>query len=66
MKKNIGIFYRSSGAPINPPICISVKKYAEKYFLSRYQIKRLLAKKILCAVKFKGHLFITDISPENK
>ncbi len=63
-KPKIGIFYRSAAAPANPLFCIPIQKYAEKYFMSRYQIKKLLAKKTICGVRFKKRLYIADISPE--
>lgn len=62
-KPKIGVFYRLASAAINPPICISAKKYGEKYFLSLFQIKRLLAKKLICGVRFKRRLFIPDSPP---
>jgi hypothetical protein len=64
-KKTQLFFYRLASAPENPPTCISIKKYGEKYFLSRYQIKRLLAKKIICGVRLKGHIFVADTPPDN-
>jgi len=63
-KPKIGVIYKSAGAAVEPAICIPVKKYSEKYFLSLDQIKRLLAKKNLCAVKFKRRLYVADIPPE--
>lgn len=57
-------FYRSAATAVNPPKCIPIKKYGEKYFLSRYQIKRLLAKKLICAIRLKGHVFVADIPPD--
>lgn len=62
-KPKIGVFYKSAGAAVNPPICIPIKKYGEKYFLSRSQMTSLLAKKYICAIKFKRRLFIADIPP---
>jgi len=62
-KPKIGVFYKSAGAAINPPVCIPAKKYGEKYFLSLAQIKSLLAKNCICAIKFKRRLFIADIPP---
>jgi hypothetical protein len=62
-KPKIGIFYKSAGAAINPPVCIPAKKYAKKYFLSLAQIKKLLANNSICAIKFKRRLFIADIPP---
>jgi len=59
----IGVFYISAGSAVNPANCIPAKKYGEKYFLSLNQIKRLLAKKIICGVKFKRRLFIADSPP---
>ena len=64
-KPKIEVFYRTAGTAINPPICIPAKKYCEKYFLSLFQVKRLLAKKIICGVKFKRRLYIADIPPDN-
>ena len=62
-KPKIGVFYRSAAAAIDPAVCIPAKKYGEKYFLSLNQIKRLLAKKMICAVKFKRRLYIADTPP---
>ncbi len=64
-KPKIGVFYKSAGASVDPAICIPAKKYGEKYFLSLNQIKRLLAKKMICGVRFKRRLFIADIPPES-
>lgn len=58
-----GVFYKLAAAAVNPPICIPAKKYGEKYFLSLNQIKRLLAKRIICGVRFKRRLFIADSPP---
>jgi len=62
-KPKIGVIYKSAAAAIDPLICIPAKKYGKKYFLSLDQIKRLLAKKMICAVKFKRRLFIADTPP---
>jgi len=62
-KPKIGVFYKLAGAAVNPEICIPAKKYAEKYFLSLSQIKRLLAKNLLCAIRFKRRLFIVAAPP---
>ena len=60
-KPKIEVFYRTADTAINPPICIPAKKYC----LSLFQVKRLLAKKIICGVKFKRRLYIADIPPDN-
>jgi hypothetical protein len=62
-KSKAGIFYKGAGAAVNPPKCIPIKKYTEKYFVSRFQVKRLLAKKLLCDVWYKRQLFIEDVPP---
>ncbi|MEG3902063.1 hypothetical protein QUB19_07815 [Microcoleus sp. B4-C5] len=62
-KPQAGIFYKSAATAVDPPKCIPMKKYTEKYFVSRFQVKRLLAKKLLCAVWCKRQLFIEDIPP---
>lgn len=56
-------FYLSAATHKDPPKCIPIKKYGEKYFLSRYQVKRLLAKKMICGIRLKGHIFVADIPP---
>ncbi|MEG4962142.1 MULTISPECIES: hypothetical protein [unclassified Microcoleus] len=65
-KPKIGVVYRSAGRPLDPPRCIPAKAYEKKYFVSRFQIKRLLAKKLLCGVQFKRRLFIEDVPPPLK
>ena len=62
-KPKIGVGYRSAGAVVDPPVCIPVKKYQEKYFISLSQVKRLLAKKLLCGVRYKRRLFVEDVPP---
>jgi hypothetical protein len=47
-KPKVGVVYKSAGAPVDPPKCIPAKAYERKYFVSLSQIKRLLAKKLLC------------------
>jgi hypothetical protein len=64
-KPKIVFFYGTASAALRPPTCISLKKYQEKYFLSRKQIKRLLAKKLICAVRFKRRLYIADSAPRD-
>jgi hypothetical protein len=63
-KPKIGVVYRIAAAAVDPPLCIPAKKYAEKYFLSLKQIKRLLAKKIICGIRFRRRLFIHDSPPD--
>ena len=41
-KPKIGVGYRSADAVVDPPVCLPVKKYQEKYFISLSQVKRLL------------------------
>ncbi|MEG4964187.1 MULTISPECIES: hypothetical protein [unclassified Microcoleus] len=62
-KPKVGVVYRSAGAPVDPPKCIPAKAYERKYFVSLSQIKRLLAKKLLCGVRYKRRLFIEDVPP---
>jgi hypothetical protein len=64
-KKNrgAGLIYRTAGRAVDPPKCIPIAVYTEKYFVSVDQVKRRLSKKLLCAVSFKGHLFIEDVPP---
>lgn len=62
-KPKIVYFYRLASAAIDPPTCIPVKKYQEKYFLSIKQVRRLLAKKIICGVRFKRRMYIADSPP---
>ncbi|MDF0553876.1 hypothetical protein [Kamptonema sp. UHCC 0994] len=57
-------YYFSAGMPVNPRKCIPLRKYCEKYFLSRQQTLTLLKRKELCAITFRGKLFITDMPPE--
>jgi len=65
-KPKIGVVYKSAGAPVDPPKCIPAKAYERKYFVSLNQIKRLLAKKLLCGVRYKRQLFIEDVPPPLK
>jgi hypothetical protein len=65
-KPKIGVVYHSAGAPVDPPKCIPAKAYERKYFVSLSQIKRLLAKKLLCGVRFKRRLFVEDVPPPLK
>ena len=62
-KPGPGLFYCTACAPVDPPKCIPIEVYAEKYFVSVDQVKRRLSKKLLRALSFKGHLFIEDIPP---
>lgn len=62
-KPKIGVVYHSAGKPVDPPKCIPAKVYERKYFVSLSQIKRLLAKKLLCGVRYKRRLFIEDVPP---
>ncbi|MEG4048489.1 hypothetical protein [Microcoleus sp. Pol17_C1] len=62
-KPKVGVVYKSAGAPVDPPKCIPAKAYERKYFVSLSQIKRLLAKKLLCGVRYKRRLFIEDVPP---
>jgi len=62
-KPKIGVVYRSAAAHVDPPACIPAKTYEKKYFVSRFQIKRLLAKKLLCGLQIKGRLFVEDVPP---
>jgi hypothetical protein len=62
-KPKVGVFYNSAGAAINPPACISAKTYQSKYFVSLSQIKRLLAKNMLCGLRYKRRLFVEDVPP---
>jgi hypothetical protein len=62
-KPKIGVTYHSAGASVNPPKCIPAKAYERKYFVSLSQIKRLLAKNLLCGVRFKRRLFVEDVPP---
>jgi len=62
-KPKIGIFYLTASAAMNPDNCIPVKKYREKYFLTLPQIKRMLAKKTICGIRFKRRLYIADHPP---
>ena len=62
-KPKVGVIYHSAGAPVDPPKCISAKAYERKYFVSLSQIKRLLAKKLLCGVRYKRRLFVEDVPP---
>jgi hypothetical protein len=65
-KPKIGVVYHSAGKPIDPPKCIPAKAYERKYLVSLSQIKRLLAKKLLCGVRFKRRLFVEDVPPPLK
>jgi len=65
-KPKIGVAYHSAGKPLDPPKCIPAKAYERKYFVSLSQIKRLLAKKLLCGVRFKRRLFVEDVPPPLK
>jgi hypothetical protein len=62
-KPRVGVVYKSTGAAVDPPKCIPAKAYEKKYFISLSQIKRLLAKKLLCGLRFKRRLFIEDVPP---
>ncbi|MEG4320178.1 MULTISPECIES: hypothetical protein [unclassified Microcoleus] len=62
-KPKIGVVYCSAGAPVDPPACIPAKVYERKYFVSRFQIKRLLAKELLRGMQFKRRLFVEDVPP---
>ena len=62
-KPKVGVLYHSAGAAVDPPVCISAKAYERKYFVSLSQIKRLLAKNLLCGVRFKRRLFVEDVPP---
>jgi len=65
-KPRVGVVYQSAGAAFDPPKCIPAKAYCEKYFISLSQLKRLLAKKLLCGVRFKRRLFVEDVPPPTK
>jgi hypothetical protein len=65
-KPKVGVAYHSAGAAIDPPKCIPAKKYQEKYFISLSQLKRLLARKLLCGVRYKRRLFVEDVPPPTK
>jgi hypothetical protein len=62
-KPKIGVVYHSAAKPLDPPKCIPAKAYERKYFVSLSQIKRLLAKKLLCALTVKRRLFVEDVPP---
>jgi hypothetical protein len=62
-KRGHGVVYRSAAAPVDPPKCIPIPAYEKKYFVTRDQIMRRLAKKLLCAVSLNGQLFIEDVPP---
>jgi len=65
-KPKVGVVYNSAGAAVNPPVCIPAKAYERKYFVSLFQIKRLLAKNLLCGVRYKRRLFVEDVPPPLK
>lgn len=55
-----GTTYASAGMQVNPSSCIPLKQYCSKYFLSKFQVLRLLKNRELCAVSFKKKLYILD------
>jgi hypothetical protein len=65
-KPKVGVFYKSAGKAVDPPLCISAKAYQEKYFISLSQLKRLLANKLLCGVRYKRRLFVEDVPPPDQ
>jgi hypothetical protein len=55
-----GTYYNLAGSNRDPPICIPIKAYCAKYFLSRSQVIRAVKAKYLCAVSFKKALYVED------
>ena len=55
-----GSYYRLAADIRDPPVCIPVRDYCLKYFLTRYQVIRLLSQKLLCGVSRKNRLFVED------
>ena len=56
-------FYDLASEPINPPRCIPIKYYSEKYHVSRSQILLRVKRGDLCAVSVKRKIFIEDVPP---
>ena len=55
--------YLSAGHPSEPIPCIDLDSYAAKYFLSRWQILRLVRKRQLKGVAYKHKFFVEDLPP---
>lgn len=62
----VGTRYPNAGKAKNPPKCISIKSYAEKYYATRDQVVGMVSRGELCAVTFKKKLFVLDVKPEGK
>lgn len=58
-------FYSAACGSENPPVCIPLRAYCEKYGYSRYKVLKMLQKKRLCALTRKHRLFVEDRPPRD-